>query len=461
MAMVENNQKGADPSVTWSGHTVALLGGGAGSDGSRRLLRAMASVLLAAAAAAAAPPPPPGSNWTAFRLPDAAKAPQNARCLDGSPPLYYHSPGFGDGADKWEIHMEGGAWCGGAQECTTWWGFRSSLVDPDIEPPDYQAVTGYFNRSLETNPMANWNYVFIRYCDGWSFAGGMDEPQVAQVTNQSTKVVSNVTVWLRGRAILDAVIDDLLGERGMQAATHVVVGGCSAGGMAVYLNCDHWAERIGTTNAKTDVVCLADAGWFPKIESPYNGVTLSTWFNGVWENGYSGHNASGSMHPQCLAEHNDTTAWECTLPQVAATYVKTPLFAYNSKYDAFQIPNMMQDCFGNATDKFGGKNCGVEVFDAWGGMVTAQVKSWIASPQAVASGHAAFLSACYFHCGSNPTFGVVHADGSGLTGAQAFAQWMVNPKGSATHLWDTEQPWNYTKGCGKGNTPGPEKRGGR
>ena len=70
----------------------------------------------------------------------------------------------------------------------------------------------------------------------------------------------------------------------------------------------------------------------------------------------------------------------------------------------------------------------------------------------------AVAQACYFHCGSNPTWGVVQANGDGLTGAEAFAQWMGDPKGSATQLWDTEQPWNYTEGCGKGNTPGWEKR---
>jgi hypothetical protein len=84
-----------------------------------------------------------GSNWTAVRLLDAAKPPQNARCLDGSPPLYYHSPGFDDGVDKWEIHMEGGAWCGDAQSCTTWWGFRSSLVDPDVLLPDAQVQLSF------------------------------------------------------------------------------------------------------------------------------------------------------------------------------------------------------------------------------------------------------------------------------------------------------------------------------
>ena len=47
-------------------------------------------------------------------------------------------------------------------------------------------------------------------------------------------------------------------------------------------------------------------------------------------------------------------------------------------------------------------------------------------------------------------------NGNGLTGAEAFAQWMDDP---SSHLWDTEQPWNYTAGCGPRNTPGPEKRG--
>lgn len=157
----------------------------------------------------------------------------------------------------------------------------------------------------------------------------------------------------------------------------------------------------------------------------------------------------------------------------------------------------MQDCFGNATDKFGGKHCSGSDFTKWGTMVDDKVKSWLATPQAKKSGHAAFISACYFHCGSHPTFGIVkcarhlsvtlaylrqcpllacvrHAcvfaqtycsscgassrrdNGNGLTGAEAFAKWMVDP---TTHLWDTEKPWNYTTGCGAVNTPGPEKRG--
>jgi hypothetical protein len=92
-------------------------------------------------------------------------------------------------------------------------------------------------------------------------------------------------------------------------------------------------------------------------------------------------------------------------------------------------------------------------------MLTSGVKHWLATTAAVTAGHAAFISACYFHCGSSATWGVVHANGNGLTGAEAFGQWMVDPKNTkTTHLWNIVDTWNYTSGCG-GNVPGPEKRG--
>ena len=106
-----------------------------------------------------ADPLPP---WQAYRLTADKTGVPNAVCLDGSPPLYYHSPGFGDGVDRWEIHMEGGAWCESAEDCYGWWGYRSTYADPDTLPEDAQAQCGYFNRTAPTNLMRNWNFVFIR-----------------------------------------------------------------------------------------------------------------------------------------------------------------------------------------------------------------------------------------------------------------------------------------------------------
>ena len=68
-----------------------------------RLDRGNMRVIIAAAVLSTATSE--GANWTAYRLPEAIKPPQSAMCLDGSPPLYYVSPGSGEGVNKWEIHM--------------------------------------------------------------------------------------------------------------------------------------------------------------------------------------------------------------------------------------------------------------------------------------------------------------------------------------------------------------------
>ena len=93
-------------------------------------------------------------------------------------------------------------------------------------------------------------------------------------------------------------------------------------------------------------------------------------------------------------------------------------------------------------------------------MVADNMTAWLATPQAAKSGHAAFISPCYFHCGSNPTFGVVKDQSSGLTGAQAFGQWMTDPVGCSKHLWNAQAAWNVTSEsiCGADNTPGWEQR---
>lgn len=99
--------------------------------------------------------------------------------------------------------------------------------------------------------------VFLRYCDGASLSGDKPTPTVFQ----------NTTLHFRGRAILDAQIKSLLTERGMDKASDVVVSGCSAGGLATFLHCDHWAAAIAKAtnnggNAGAKVVCMPDAGFF-------------------------------------------------------------------------------------------------------------------------------------------------------------------------------------------------------
>ena len=57
-----------------------------------------------------------------------------------------------------------------------------------------------------------------------------------------------------------AIQDSLIADNGLASATDVVVSGCSAGGLATYLQCDNWAERVAEVAPAAKVRCMPDSG---------------------------------------------------------------------------------------------------------------------------------------------------------------------------------------------------------
>lgn len=203
-----------------------------------------------------------------------------ARCLDGTPPGYYIRRGAEP--TKLIVHLQGGAWCVSMSltlTLTLLFLSRSDSVsvsaplrctDPDdcawrstmhlgsslYWPPTVAGNTGWYASSggiLSDDPLENpvfYNYtlVYIPYCDGSGFASARSEPLLTS---------SNATIYLQGRAVLDAVLDAL--ETELSAATDMVVTGCSAGGLAVLTQLDHIASR---TAPSCNTAGLADSGWF-------------------------------------------------------------------------------------------------------------------------------------------------------------------------------------------------------
>ena len=85
-------------------------------------------------------------------------------------------------------------------------------------------------------------------CDGGSWAGDTAKPVTVAVNASTT-----LTVYYRGRRLLDAMIDHLL-EEGLKDATNLLYSGCSAGGLTTYLHTDYVAERMPTTVKVSAVV---------------------------------------------------------------------------------------------------------------------------------------------------------------------------------------------------------------
>ncbi|CAI5981420.1 unnamed protein product, partial [Closterium sp. NIES-65] len=114
----------------------------------------------------------------------------------------------------------------------------------------------------------NWNMVYIRYCDGASFIGNVDEP----IRDHEGKP----QIYMRGRRVFNAILSHLLAHHSMRSASHILLSGCSAGGLAALLLCDSLADRmrslreneelegVGRGGEKGGVVvkCMSDGGYF-------------------------------------------------------------------------------------------------------------------------------------------------------------------------------------------------------
>ncbi|CAH9133846.1 unnamed protein product [Cuscuta epithymum] len=233
-----------------------------------------------------------------------------AVCLDGSLPAYHLHKGYGSGGTKWLIHLEGGGWCNNIRSCKF---SRQTHRGSSKFMEKWLQFTGILSNRQEENPdFYNWNRVIVRYCDGASFTGDSE----SEVNG----------LHFRGQRIWKAAIDELM-SRGMRSASHTLLSGCSAGGLATILHCDEFQKFFGRG---TTVKCLSDAGLFMNAMDVSHGRTLQKFFQGVVK-------VQGSYKnlPSSCTGHRDPAL--CFFPQYVISDLKTPLFILNAAYDSWQI----------------------------------------------------------------------------------------------------------------------------
>ncbi|MFS7923262.1 putative pectinacetylesterase/NOTUM [Helianthus anomalus] len=195
---------------------------------------------------------------------------QGAVCLDGSAPAYHMDKGFGAGIDNWLVFFEGGGWCNNVTNCLA---RRDTRLGSSKQMLTTETFSGMFHNKTKYNPdFYNWNRIKVRYCDGASFTGDVEE--VDPVSHRKEKkclsdpfiytahlisfIFQKTNLYFRGARIFRAVIEDLL-AKGMKNATNAMLAGCSAGGLTTILQCDNFRSLLP---ANTTVKCLSDAGFF-------------------------------------------------------------------------------------------------------------------------------------------------------------------------------------------------------
>ncbi|CAH1242109.1 NOTUM [Branchiostoma lanceolatum] len=231
--------------------------------------------------------------------------------------------GTGSGKNKWRVHLDGGGSCDDLAEC-----YSRSLTDNGstrrLRTRD--TFKGFLSTNQDENPdFFNWNVVYVHYCDGACFSSNQPDP----VTQKGK------TLYFRGKAILDAVLDELNDVRGLTNATTVILSGNSAGGIAVYRQADHVRSRLSPT-----VLYKVFPGSGLMVWDLTNPKHVDFFRRRAAMHGM----LDGPDHPACLqAFPNDR--WKCLLPQFAAPYVTSAMFVLNAAYDAWALKNILQlDC---------------------------------------------------------------------------------------------------------------------
>lgn len=303
-------------------------------------LLATACLLLLLGTAAAADP---YANWTLSLLQDAAEQ-HGAVCLDGTAPGYYMSPGADldgeGGTGHWMVHWQGGGWCTSLNDCAgrakgALGSSKTFATDKDTILGGYDGgAHGLFSSDPAINPRFwNWTKVYVRYCDGASFGGNVEAP--VTVPGQSDKI------YFRGRRVLDAVMADLL-AKGLDKAEGFLVNGCSAGGLSVWLHLDYIRSLVPTGVV---VKGVPECGFFMDEPAEDGSPHWTPMYAAV--DAMQNVTGSGSANADCISTTPVDQRHRCFMAQYTLPHIKTPLFAVNSVYDAWQASNILEvprDC---------------------------------------------------------------------------------------------------------------------
>ncbi|KAK2982143.1 hypothetical protein RJ640_026481, partial [Escallonia rubra] len=341
---------------------------------------------------------------------------KGAVCSDGSPSAYQFDKGVGEGINNWMVHLEGGAWCESVERCT----YRAGKHVGSSKYMTGLNFTGILNNKKKFNPdFYNWNRILVRYCDGSSFTGDVEEVDPATMLH------------FRGARIFRAVMEELL-AKGMENASNALLTGCSAGGLATILHCDNFRNLLPSS---TKVKCVSDAGYFIHARGLLYVTRVNTNLVLYNRKDYAGGSSSADFFEQVVELHvlsqltglsflifnliisvtrlqgsaKNLPPWctsimkpsLCFYPQYVVPQMQTPLFVVNSAYDTWQIENIMAP---KRADPCGSwKFCKFNIYKC----SPAQAKTWQDFRRAIiralaalgrSSSRGMFINSCHTHC---------------------------------------------------------------
>ncbi|XP_044495560.1 pectin acetylesterase 5-like isoform X2 [Mangifera indica] len=302
---------------------------------------------------------------------------RGAFCLDGSLPGYHFQKGFGSGSNNWLLHIEGGGWCNSVASCLS--RKMTSLGSSNFMEQQVR-FSGILSSDKSQNPdFFNWNKVKIRYCDGASFSG-----------HPESELKNGTELFFRGQLIWETLMDEFL-SLGLSNAKQALLTGCSAGGLATFIHCDEFRDRLPR---HATVKCLADAGFFLDEPDILGNRTMRSFYHDVVDL----QGVAKSLNKDCLSRME---SFECLFPQEFIKNIRTPVFFVNPAYDFWQIRNILVP---DASDPHGNwrpcvlniRTCNPHQLQILQGFRSSMLKA-LSEVQQIQGG-GMFINSCFIHC---------------------------------------------------------------
>ena len=259
-----------------------------------------------------------------------------ALCNDGSAPAFWFRPGSGAGAKTWVIWLEGGGQCTSQASCAS---RARGAGARSLTSAGFTAGNGagVLSASRSINPMLyDANAVLIHYCSSDDWSG-----------DRSSSLPFNpgdpATWYFQGRRIALAAIASLpeLGT-GFHRASHIVLGGSSAGGLGVMVTANDILPVLPKSAASVRVVNDAgfaiEIGQFDEsIAAPYVFKGQPTAFTELFEAGMALWHGRGDAKCDAAAVTPQAHAACYSALVLNAGYIGVPSFVAESQLDTAQL----------------------------------------------------------------------------------------------------------------------------
>jgi hypothetical protein len=198
----------------------------------------------------------------------------HAACNDGSPAVFLFRKGFGVAASRWVIYLDGGGQCYSQQSCiqrqNTHPETLLSSVPYSTGAAKFTPIKGILSPNPSLNPdFYDANQVEISYCSSDYWMGEKDGNTA--LPPAVILALKNVNNWyFDGHGIIQAVIQILQQQYGLNNASDVLLAGGSAGAVGVFMNADFVSGLLPLT---TRFVALPDSGYSMSSYPDYNPAT--------------------------------------------------------------------------------------------------------------------------------------------------------------------------------------------